>query len=111
MPGPFVAPTNGDVLRVVIVPLVSVAASAQMSSSGGWLLGWMIAEDTGAAPATVRIFDGNSAGGMLIAKIPLLAGALSSVRPSTVGWPVDIGLWLQVDAGAVSGSFAMGYAS
>lgn len=95
-------------LDVRNVPVQVSAASYAPWSRGGWLLGYVLSEATGAAPATVNIFDGQGVGGVLLASHTISAGGSIPIPPRLPGWPLTIGLFLDIVAGAVTGSFTLG---
>lgn len=66
--------------------------------------GWAIRETTGAAVATVRIRDGSSTAGEVIAPIGLAANGFAFMPPLGHGIEVATGrLFLEVVAGSVEG--------
>lgn len=93
-------------LEVVTVPLVGLSASRQVWSRGGWLLGWSLAETSGAAPATLALLDGGSDSGSVLVVVNLVASASESVTPVLPGWPVTSGLFADV-TGAIEGSLVI----
>jgi len=55
------------------VPL-TVTAGSLLGSNNGWFKGYNLRETSGSAPASVKIYNGYSTNGQLIATIGLLAG-------------------------------------
>lgn len=87
------------------LPVPPAAGGAVVFGPAAMLMGWMITEATGAAPATVAIWSGASNQGNPVGTIPLAAGALSSPWFGPFGIPFTGGLFAAVTLGAVTGSF------
>lgn len=69
-----------------------------------YLAGWSIRETTGAAIATVQLFDGNDAGGVPVAEIGIAAGLSSNHSFGGHLLVCRNGLFVNVLAGAIAGS-------
>lgn len=78
------------------------AASGLVLGGQTLLGGFSITETTGAAGATVDLFDGESAGGILIARIALLAGESTRDALPYPGLHCRGGLFANVVAGAIT---------
>lgn len=57
------------------IPVSSAAGGGQATNGPGLLTGWSFRETSGAGVATIRIFDGGGAGGLLVATIQLASTA------------------------------------
>lgn len=93
--------TEGQVLPV---PVVAQANSKQLWGKECHLMGWSFVESTGAAAATVWLYDGQDATGSVVAVIPLAAGASSSLSTGLLGIACRGGLYMAVKAGSVTGA-------
>jgi hypothetical protein len=80
------------------------AATGQAIAGELLLAGFAFAESTGAAAATVDLFDGGGVGGQFICRVNLVAS--ESVRESLPfpGIHCEVGLFVNVVAGTVLGS-------
>lgn len=68
------------------------------------IAGWAIRETTGAAVATVRLRDGSTATGEVIAPVGIAAGGFAFFQPIGKGIEVATGkVFLEVVAGSVEG--------
>lgn len=83
----------------------ATAQSQALAPAGAIRLGgWSLLETTGAAPATVELWDGGAPGGATVAVITLTAGqALTNTLPGK-GVALTSGLFLNVIAGSVRGA-------
>lgn len=85
----------------------SLAVAASRAAIGGavaTLLGWSVAESTGAAAASARLYDGSSPGGGLLAVISLAAGAAQTETLVHPGVLVETGkIYLDIVAGSILG--------
>jgi hypothetical protein len=68
------------------------------------LAGWSFAESTGAAVATVDLFDGSGVGGAFLGRVDLAAGASREFACPYPGVHCENGLFVNVVAGAVLGA-------
>jgi len=75
-----------------------------VASPDGVLTGWALHETTGAAVATVSLFDGADAGGVLLATITLASGGCSIQGTGVHGLRVRQGVTAVVTAGSVAGT-------
>jgi len=66
--------------------------------------GWSVIETTGAAPATVELWDGSATGGATVALITLAAGAALTNPLPGHGVLITSNLFLNVIAGSVRGA-------
>lgn len=85
-------------------------ASARVATSPTRLMGFMLCESTGAAPAKVRLWDGADTSGELVGAVSLVAGgnAREFFGPQGVG--LSQGLFVEVVTGAVEGTMLLGVA-
>jgi hypothetical protein len=85
---------------------ITVAAPGQAVEIGGaqLVMGWSLRETTGAATATVEVFDGQDTTGQLLASISLNPG--QSIRDwlGPGGLETDIGVFVSVLSGSVRGA-------
>lgn len=81
-----------------------VSATGLVVSGQVLLCGLAFAESTGAAPATVDVYDGSTVGGRFIQRVNLAGGASMSQWYGPFGLHCRIGLFVNVVAGAVLGS-------
>lgn len=89
---------------------VAVSGTADVAAFTGpcTLRGWSLREDAGtAAVATVRIWDGTSATGTVLAAIELAANASTS-QAIPDGLRAALGVFVEVVAGSVEGSVWIG---
>lgn len=79
------------------------ASSATLITGRGEITAYTIGENTAAAKATVRLFDGESTGGQLLAYLNLPSGttAIGAVGPKALVF--QHGVFFQLDSGAVTG--------
>lgn len=70
--------------------------------------GFAIRETSGAAVATVRIRDGLNATGLLVDDIQLTASESAREWYPEEGIAIEVGLYVEVVAGAVEGSLRIG---
>lgn len=89
--------------RAVPIPFGPITVDTQLIGPPCVLTGWSLAEQTGAASASVRIMDGRDAGGVPAALVNL--NPSESVRDSTGlhGLTFDTGVTIDVINGTVSG--------
>jgi hypothetical protein len=89
---------------IIAVPFGPTGASFLPLTGDVLLAGWSVAESTGAAVASLDIFDGTDATGSLLASIRLAAN--ESVQDSLPQPGVDakVGLFVRVNAGSVIGA-------
>lgn len=100
-PGEVILTSPDPSSAVDEIDLGTIAASALAYGRGAHLHGWSILESTGAAPAKVRIHDGQGAGGAVLARIGLGNGGNSNVLASELGIRAVSGLFVEVAAGSV----------
>lgn len=86
-------------------PAGAVTASRQvLGGDVTELVGWALAETTGLSPAAVRLRDGNSAAGEVLARINLAANESARDTFTTRGIRVFTGrVYLEVVSGSVEG--------
>ena len=70
--------------------------------------GWSLSESTGVSAAKVRLYDGISTAGRLIATIGLLAGGTNNRDYDFPPELLNNGIYLQVVSGSVEGSIQFG---
>lgn len=97
-----------EIGSVVVVGIPATAAGRSLVGQGGWLLGWCLAETTGAAAATAALYDGQDATGTLLAYVAIPSGGTVAVPASVFGSPFAVGLYLAVVKGSVAGSATVG---
>jgi hypothetical protein len=101
---PFDGPTPGRgalTLPGVVSKPLSFAASGSVTRGRVVLIGWTISETTGAAGATVEVWDGAGTNGQRIARRTLIAGeSITDLLPNV---RARNGVFVNVAAGAASG--------
>ena len=87
---------------------VALTGSDQLVTTGpGAYRGFSLRETSGAAVATVRVYDGTSAAGTLLESVSLTASE-SAREWYDDGIRCDTGIYIDVVAGAVEGSVRIG---
>ena len=89
---------------VVPQPLGPAAVGGLVVGPGAFLFGWALAEATGAAPAVLTIFDGDSAAGHAAVPINLSAGQTIRDWFGPQGVWMRRGVFVAITVGQVSGS-------
>lgn len=97
-----------EIGSAVVVGIPTATAGRSLVGQGGWLLGWCLAETTGAAVAVAALYDGQDATGQLLAYVAIPAGQTVAVPVSVLGSPFLSGLYLAVISGSVAGSVTIG---
>ena len=97
-----------EIGSAVAVGIPATAAGRSLVGNGGWLLGWCLAETTGAAAAVAALYDGLDATGTLLAYVAIPAGGTVAVPVSVLGSPFLSGLYLAVTKGSVAGAVTVG---
>ncbi|MGH7238947.1 MAG: hypothetical protein ACREHG_02655 [Candidatus Saccharimonadales bacterium] len=103
-----VAVAEVTVRRIVGVPFPATTATRLITSQGILLVGYAVEESTGAATARVEIINGSDENG--ISTIPVTLAIGGSVR-EYIPWPyipLDGGIFIDVTAGSVAGTFFIG---
>lgn len=86
-------------------PITVAGGGSQVSIGGNHLImGWSLRETTGAAGAVVDIFDGQDATGQILATLSLVASESTRDWLGPDGIETDIGVFVRVNSGAVSGA-------
>lgn len=85
---------------------ISVPSTGSQVPYGGngLVMGWSLLETTGAAAAVVELYDGQDAGGQLVAAISLSPGQSTRDWLGPSGIETDIGLFVRVVSGTVRGA-------
>lgn len=100
---PYHKPTT-----IPLYPASSVS-SRQVASGRGRVIRTSFRETTGAAVATVELFDGNGTGGALAFTLQLAATASQQDRYTRGEFMFDGGLYFNLVAGAVEGVIVVQY--
>lgn len=85
-------------------PFTLNAAGEPITQRFAELMGYSMIESTGAAAATVNIYNGADASGQLVATIALASGASTTKHFGDLGVECDTGLYVDVATGSVKGS-------
>jgi hypothetical protein len=90
------------------MPSTPISATTTISLPGepvNWVLGWSLAETTGTGTARVRIYDGTSSSGSMLASVNLAANdSVRDVLAEGLLKPTSGAVYVQVAAGSVEGS-------
>ncbi|HEX3513864.1 MAG TPA: hypothetical protein VHT26_07685 [Trebonia sp.] len=86
--------------RVRVIGSTGISASKQLINMQGRLLGWTVTESTGAAAASVRLWDGASNGGQLVVPVKVATGTTITQGPTDPGIDIEQGVYLEVTAGS-----------
>lgn len=90
------------------VPLGTAAnSSSRPTSSPGRLVGWSVRETSGAAAATVRLFDGRDTSGTLLATLQLTSGQSHQNWLGGSGVSITDALYVDI-TGQIEGSVYLG---
>lgn len=92
---------RGTQQQIEDIDLGTLAASKLVAGYGLDLHGWVITEATGAGVAKVRLRDGNTVQGGVVAPIGLIAAGTSAMWFGGTGIACETGLFLEVVAGSV----------
>lgn len=104
----FSAPDAADVVTPTSIT-ASTGADQAVADAAGFYRGFTLRETTGAAPATVVIYDNASAAsGTILEEITLLAGESAREWYGVPGIPTLNGIYVDVVSGAVAGSIREG---
>lgn len=102
--------TNATVAEWIIrgpvkpVPIGTKTAGSSILSTAADLIGWSLKETTGAAAATVNIYNGTSNKGTLVAALAIPSGSTDRYSLDMFGVYCDSGIYLDVVSGSVTGS-------
>lgn len=96
-----------DSLRITAARYATLYPNSLHATSPGRLVGWSIRETSGAAPATVTIYDGREATANILAVVNLLAGVSSTIGLPGSGVSFGDGLYV-AGTGAVAGALYFG---
>lgn len=88
-------------IQVDEIDLGTLAASVQAFGRGIILHGWSVLESTGSAGAKLRIRDGGSVAGSVVARIGLASGASSALLSDDLGIRITSGLYVEIVSGSV----------
>lgn len=91
----------GENAHAIAVP---ATGSQQVLGGPSLLMGWSFLESTGAAAATVEVYDGYGAGAQLVTAISLSAGQSTRDWLGPHGIYCSEGLFVNVVAGSVRGA-------
>lgn len=69
----------------IAVPILPTSVSQVILGRGCYLMGWSFRETTGSAPAVAELFDGGSAGGVLLGLIDLTGGSAGLANQTPAG--------------------------
>jgi hypothetical protein len=93
-----------------VVPAQSIATPSPLTTSAillsgrGILKGWAFRETTGAAVATLNLWDGTANNGLMVAPLGLASAGHESIWLGELGVSFTRGLFLEVIAGSVVGA-------
>lgn len=83
---------------------VPATGSQKVLGGPGLLMGWSFLESTGAAGATVEVWDGGDTTGQLVTAISLVAGESTRDWLAGDGILLQVGLFVNVISGSVRGA-------
>lgn len=86
------------------ISFAAATAGQALLGRSGRLYGWSFLETTGAASATLEVFDGTNANGQSISPISLTAGQSTRDIWGKPGIEITNGLFVNVLSGSVRGS-------
>lgn len=93
-----------------MVPAQSIATASPLTTSQvllsgrGVLKGWAFRETTGAAVATLNLWDGTSNAGLMVAPLGLASAGHESIWLGELGVSFTRGLFVEVTAGSIVGA-------
>lgn len=85
--------------RVLILGGAAKSTSFIAANFGGWLLGWTMRESSGSAAAVVKVHNGESVDGQLVAPVALASAGMDSQWLGDRGVDVDAGLYVEIASG------------
>src|SRR5487761_1489348 len=88
-----------------IIPIPTDTASRVLASGRYLLYGWSLRETTGAAAASLDLYDGGGAGGTLAGSVGLASGGSSVAWFGENAILLEQGLYLDMLSGSVQGAF------
>lgn len=92
----------------VNLPVALSGVGQLLDSTHGRVLRYSLLETTGTTAATILIYDGSGAGGILLDAISLAPGQSTRERFEHWEYPYDAGLYLSV-TGSIKGGFTVGH--
>jgi hypothetical protein len=87
----------------ISIPLIAAGQTQNVHQGRARFCGWSLVEPSGAAAATVELYDGMDVGSQLLAVINLPVGGAAPTGVSHDGVEVREGMFLNVVAGQVRG--------
>jgi hypothetical protein len=98
---------GGDVVLAEVYPIsvppLAAPGTQNLHQGAGRFCGWSLIEPSGAAAATVELYDGMDTGSQLLAVINLPVGGAAPTGVSHDGVEVREGMFLSVVTGSVRG--------